>query len=533
MQLTRKQIHEQVYFYTLILIAISLPLSTYTTSMFQFILATNWLLEGRFAEKWGKVVSNRALQILLLFFFLHLAGLLWSEDLSYGLRILKLNLPLLGLPVLIATSTPLNKPRIHWVLLFFSVAVLVASMASMLKLAGWFHGGIEGYRDMSLFISHSSLSLMIVLGLLISVYFLFIDRNSVSKAERIYHALVLIWFSLFLVALKSLTGIVAAGLLAFFLLLRGLFEIRDQAWRFMVAVPLIMIPLFSILYFSHAVEKFYSFDEVVLDDLEEYTIEGNSYEHLTHRKEVENGHYVWLYVCEEELEREWNALSTIGYHERISHDRSLRVTLIRFLTSRGLRKDAAGIKQLSEAEIGAIETGTANHIFLDRFRLYPRIYEVLWEFYRYKIGYQPNNKSVVQRYLYLQAGWSIARENLLFGVGTGDVLQEFKKYYEEVNSPLEDKQRRDAHNQYLTELIAFGIPGLLIFLAALVVPLFLAHRQRSFLATGFLILLLGSMLSAATLNNATGAAFGALFYSLFLFGPDFPWLRQKSGKEDG
>jgi hypothetical protein len=539
MQLTRKQFHEQVYFYTLILIAISLPLSTYTTSMFQIALAVNWLLEGRFAEKWRRVVSSRALQMFLLFFFLHLAGMLWSDDLSYGLRILKINLPLLGLPVVIATSTPLDMSRIHRVLLLFSVAVLVASLASMFTLAGWLPGGIEGYRDMSLFISHSSLSLMLVLGLLVSVYFLLINRSPVWKvsrvwkAERIYHALVIIWFTLFLFVLKSLSGIVAAGLVAFLLLLRGLFEIRDPAFRFMAVVPLVMIPLFSILYVSHAVEKFYAFDEVVVEDLEAFTIEGNPYEHLTQQQEVENGHYVWLYVCEEELEREWNRMSTIGYHERISPDRSLRVTLIRFLSSRGLRKDAEGIKQLSEAEIRAIERGTANHIFLDRFRLYPRIYEVIWEFYRYKIGYPPNNKSAVQRYLYLQAGWSIAREHLLFGVGTGDVLREFKTYYEEVNSPLEDKQRRDAHNQYLTELIAFGIPGLLIFLAALVAPLFLARRQRSFLATGFLILLMASMLSAATLNSATGAALGALFYSLFLFGPDFPWLRQKSGEEDG
>ncbi len=54
MQLTRKQIHEQVYFYTLILIAISLPLSTYTTSMFQLLLMPNYLVELRYREKWKK-----------------------------------------------------------------------------------------------------------------------------------------------------------------------------------------------------------------------------------------------------------------------------------------------------------------------------------------------------------------------------------------------------------------------------------------------------------------------------------------------
>ncbi len=196
-------------------------------------------------EKWKKAVSNRALQLFLLFFTLHLMGLLWSEDLSYGLRILKLNLPLLGVPLVIATSTPLDMPRIRRILLFFSLAVFVSSLISMLTLAGWLPGRIEGYRDMSLFISHTSLSLMFVLGLLISVYFLIIERSPVSKVERIYHTVVLIWFSLFLLVLKSLSGIVVAGLLAFFLLLRALFEIRDPVLRFMVLVPLLMIPLFQ------------------------------------------------------------------------------------------------------------------------------------------------------------------------------------------------------------------------------------------------------------------------------------------------
>ncbi len=104
-----------------------------------------------------------------------------------------------------------------------------------------------------------------------------------------------------------------AGLLAFFLLLRALFEIRDLVLRFMVLVPLLMIPLFSMLYLNHAVEKFYAFDELVAEDLEEFTMEGNPYEHRVQSKEVENGHYVWIYVCEEELEREWNRMSELGY----------------------------------------------------------------------------------------------------------------------------------------------------------------------------------------------------------------------------
>jgi hypothetical protein len=64
-------------------------------------------------------------------------------------------------------------------------------------------------------------------------------------------------------------------------------------------------------------------------------------------------------------------------------------------------------------------------------------------------------------------------------------------------------------------------------------PLFLNMRQHSFLATGFLILILLSMISIDTFERAFGVGFVAFFYSLFIFGPDFPWLRPKTQKKDG
>ena len=123
-------------------------------------------------------------------------------------------------------------------------------------------------------------------------------------------------------------------MLAFFLLLRAIFEIRDPVVRFMVLVPMIMLPLLSMLYLNHAVDKFYTFDELVLEELDTHTREGNPYRHQEDKREVENGHYTWIYVCDEELEREWNLRSRIGYHENASNGRSVKVTLIRFLTSK-------------------------------------------------------------------------------------------------------------------------------------------------------------------------------------------------------
>ncbi|MEN8202184.1 MAG: O-antigen ligase family protein [Bacteroidota bacterium] len=532
MQLTREQIHEQVYFYTLIAIAASLPLSIFSTSMFQIVLLLNWLIEGRFREKWSRAAGNRALMVILMLYLLHVVGLLWSEDMAYGLKDMKIKLPLLILPVILATSRPLERKHVHRILLFFSLSVFVASLASVMKLLGWIPGEIDGYRDLSIFMSHIRFSLMIVLTILIVVYFLFVLRNSITRAERIFYLMGLIWFPIFLVLLKSLSGIIIAGLLAFFILVRLVFEIRDQTIRFMVFVPVIMIPLFAIIYLGHSVNKFYNFDEFNPDQVDTHTVEGNRYKNFTELREVENGHYIWLHICDVELEREWNKVSDIDYSGHTTNGNSIRGTLIRFLTSRGYRKDAAGFKKLTPEEIKAIEHGTANHIYMQRFLLYPRIYEVIWEIDRYKMGFDPNEKSVVQRFLYLDAGWKIAREHLLFGVGNGDVKVAFRNYYESTDSPLYEKWRRRAHNQFLTFLISFGIPGLLISIFALVAPVFLAGRGRSFLAMGFMILFLLSMLNEDTLETACGAAFVAFFYSLFVFGPDFPWLHRRLFKSN-
>ena len=342
----------------------------------------------------------------------------------------------------------------------------------------------------------------------------------------------LLWFPVILVLLKSLTALFIAGILMFLILLRLVFQIRDQVFRYMALVPVIMIPLFSILYLGHAINKFYSFDPVNIEELDSYTVEGNAYLHMPGNREVENGHYVWIYVCDKELEREWSKVSALDYRGRTANDNSVRTTLIRFLSSKGLRKDAAAFKQLSKAEVLAIENGTANHIYMGSFKIYPRIYEVIWEIDRYRLGYDPNEKSVVQRYLYLKAGSKIAKEHLWFGVGNGDVKNEFTKYYEAVQSPLSERLRKSAHNQYLTFLISFGIPGFIICLLALIAPPFLARKQHSFLAMGFIILVLVSMLSEDTLVTARGVSFMALFYSLFIFGPSFHWIHNKTPESD-
>ncbi len=338
MQLSRKQIHEQVYFYILILLSITLSFSVYTSSMFMILLAINWVLTWNFKQKWKGFKKNRALQVFLLLYGLHIVGLLWSEDLRYGLTDVKIKLPLLLFPIVVATSVPLSRWQISRILFFFTLGVFVATMASLLKFLGWLPGEFQDYRDLSLYMSHIRFSLMIVLALIICVYFLFIQRNSFSRLEQGFLLVALLWFPVFLGLLKSLSGLVIVGLLAFFTLLRLVFEIRDRVIRFMVFVPVIMIPLFSILYLGNAINRFYSIEPLIVEELDGQTVEGNEYLHYPENGEVENGHYIWIHICDLELERDWSNLSELDYWGRTTNGNSVRTTLIRYLELPGIAK---------------------------------------------------------------------------------------------------------------------------------------------------------------------------------------------------
>ncbi len=136
MKLTRNQIHEQVYFYGLILLAVSLPLSIFTVTLSQTLLLLNWLVEGRFREKWQRFKQNPAIGIFLALYLLHAIGLLWSTDPAYSSLDMRVKASMFFLPLIIGTSVPLRGRKVDIILLFFTLAVFAASMASVMALLG-------------------------------------------------------------------------------------------------------------------------------------------------------------------------------------------------------------------------------------------------------------------------------------------------------------------------------------------------------------------------------------------------------------
>ncbi len=107
--------------------------------------------------------------------------------------------------------------------------------------------------------------------------------------------------------------------------------------------------------------------------------------------------YVWLYVATDELREAWNARSRYEFEGKDKAGQEIRYTLIRFLTSKGYRKDAEGVSKLTDQEVAMVEDGIASIVYVEKPNLYVRIYKIFWEYNRYQVTHNASGHSVMQR----------------------------------------------------------------------------------------------------------------------------------------
>jgi len=507
----------RVYFILLIVTAASLALSPFMISVGIILLTVNWFAEGGIKEKFHLLKNNPALWVLISIYLLHLIGLLWTSDFTYALRDLKIKLPILILPVIIGTSEPLDRKQINRLLQFFIAGIVVSSLISLSVLLGFTGKVIGDARDISVFISHIRFSLLINIAIY-SLFYLMFFAEQKSAGLRVFYGMVAGWLIIFLFLLQSLSGLVAFGVSALVLLVIWLFRIRNMMLRFFIVVSMLTLILIAASYVTHIIADFYTTDIVKQEELPKFTAHGNPYTHHLENDQTENGHYVWLYLSEKELKKAWNKRSSIDYDSLDERGNHIKYTLIRYLTSLGYRKDSAGVYKLSDEDVKAIESGFANHIFVDHYGLYPRIYKIIWEFNEYTHGSVPNGHSLTMRIEYLKGAFHIIKNHFWLGTGTGDTQLAFNQYYIENYSQLEKPYRRRAHNQYVTFFLTFGVFGFLWAITALVYPIIAKRGYRDFMFLVFIITAFISMFNEDTLETQAGATFFAFFYALFLFG---------------
>lgn len=506
--------YKQIYFGLLVALVVSLPLSKALMSIFTGILMLNWLIEGSFGLKLRRLKDRKSLQLILSVFIVFILGLIYTNSFKWGIHDIKIQLPLLILPLVIGTSEPIEFKKIKFIIYSFSAAVIVASLCSVWVLLGFSGKTISDIRDISLFISHIRFSLLINTAIFSLLWFVMKANSSLS--EKFILCISILWLSIFLIILKSVTGWVIFVVLILAIVSVLIFRSRNTIWRVFYFTILLLVIVLPLIYTGNIVREFYNTSEIDKNTIPEKTQSGNPYSHDFSNRQMENGNYIFLFLNNNEMREEWNKRSKIDFDSN-SESTFNQFVLIRYLSSKGLRKDAEGIKQLSVSDIRNIENGMTNFLFAERNSFFKRIYQIIWEIDVYNKGGNPSGHSVTQRIEYYKMAFRIIEKSLWFGHGTGGYFSAYQDEYN--NSPFfqEQEYRQRSHNMFLSYLVDFGLFGLLFICFALFYPVIIEQKTRDYLMLIFLLIIVLSFLNEDTLNNHDGVTFFAFFYPLYLF----------------
>lgn len=505
------------YFVCLAVMATSLTLSPFMMGASQFLIAAVWLFMGDPVKvKFQRFLHNKVALLLVSLYLLHVVGLLYTSDFPYAFKDLKVKLPMLVLPLVLSSVKPLEKRRFDLLMLLYVASVFVGTCISFATYLRHDYGDI---REISVFISHIRFCLNIVLSIGITGYYLFTRRC--PWWEKALQLGLILWLMAQLYLFESLSGYMAfAGLVAATVLYLYFTKIKSKAWKTAGILVIIGLPLLAGFSLYRLASQLLATPKVDLATLDAKTALGNDYWHDTLCFPAEDGKYVGLYFCRQEMREAWNGRSELDYDGLTRNGENLEATLARYLTSKDLRKDAAGVAALTEQDIANVEQGVANYVNWSHPGVRARLSETAFEYNQYRRYNNPNGGSLSQRIEYTKASLYLIQQHPLFGVGTGDIPNAYRHAYDELQSPLEQQYRHKAHNQYLSITVGFGIVGLILFLVMLLYPYCSSKQRRTYLYTLFLVILLLSMLPEDTIETQAGVTWFAFFNSLLIFAFD-------------
>jgi hypothetical protein len=503
--------YEEFFFFFLLVMAFSVPTSRLVMSMSQIALASLWVLDTRYREKFGLFFQNKVALILSSLFVLHLLGLFYTNDFDAAFKDLRIKLPLLLLPLLFSSVTSFSKQKTRWVLLAFSAGVLYSSL--FVSTEQWFLGEDIKTILSDRFIKHMRFSLSI--NLAIFSLFLLLITEWRNAWQRVLAVLILLWLFVFMLKMGALSAYVIFSLLFVFLLIYVLSQSSGKTFFFSAISLFIALSVASYFLLFLVEPSFLKGDTIEIIPLDKKTSQGNNYSHKP-RSLKENGKHIYQYVCEKELKKQWNQRSEQPFYGTDKKGQELKATLIRYLTSLNLRKDSLGLSQLSTQDILHVENGIANVNYTTKSEFEVRLMQLAFELEQIKNSSSPDGYSLAQRREYWKVSWHMIKKSWLFGSGTGDNRAKMQEGYQETKSKLSPDLWFHPHNQFLSFWLSFGVVGLLLFLFILFyLPLYSAAFKNPFYWFFFLTVLF-SFFVEDLLETQSGATYFAFFNAFFL-----------------
>jgi len=133
MSFSKKNNLDQIYQYLLISLAFVFPLTVAGGNLIIGIIVLIWLLSGNYKVKFNQIINNKLAVLSILFFSLHVIGLIWTDDIKWGLTIVKKMSDFLFLLPILLTIT-----KREYIKYYISAFILAMTLTEMLSYLVWF-----------------------------------------------------------------------------------------------------------------------------------------------------------------------------------------------------------------------------------------------------------------------------------------------------------------------------------------------------------------------------------------------------------
>jgi O-antigen ligase len=509
--LLKNTTHRKVYIFFISCLAASISLGKVPMSLSLIGLSFNWLLESNFQLKWKRIKDQKYLPII--FSGLFLIELLWlpiSKDITVGLNVLRIKLPLLLLPLIIGSCISFSKREWKVIITTFFIGILASTiwvyLVSLEILPTKKDSGT--IRDASIFMSHIRYSLLLSFSAVLILCLAY--KNIINKLIAV---IIFLWLLFLIFKLATITAILGLSFALLFLFIAFVFSSKNKNKKVYIAGIASLFFLVG-LYVTTIVNDFYHVKSKERS-LQTHSLGGEKYQHDFQDNTIENGFYLWENIAQKELERTWNRKSKISFNSKDKKKQPVKATLYRFLTSKGLNKDSVSLSKLTQNEIQKIENGETSSVEYNNFE--KRIRSLLYQRESRKKSTDPNNQTINQRVVFWNAGINIFLNKPVFGHGPGGAKTQFKKHYKSQNTNLKKNNQLLAHNQLITQAINLGGLGAIIWLFIMLYSFLKVEKEMFLFFVPYLFLMLFAFMSDDMLEVQAGVTIFSFFGTLMLF----------------
>ena len=265
---------DKTYQYLLIVLAFLMPLTVFGTNLIIAIIVLLWLCSGNYKSKYNEIVGSKLMIASIVFYFLHIIGMFWTEDLAWGFHILhKMWYFLLLLPVLFNI---VNKEYTKYYIYAFLIAIALTEILSYLV---WFEI-IEPFMHAQVynptpFMSHVSYNPFLAFAIYLVTYEILFNKELKRLILGLYS-----FFSIAMAINMFITGGRAGQVVFFVLIVVLIFQYyRGQRAKALIAILILLPGIFTAAYQTSPLFKqrvLLAIDQIVNYDMESVAVKQNT-----------------------------------------------------------------------------------------------------------------------------------------------------------------------------------------------------------------------------------------------------------------